>query len=266
MCLNGREWLARQMDQAGIAYEQRDNCFVRVEDSQAAQVLLDQQLQSDWAALLHPLLLQAHPLALEIGKPIRQGYYWSARQTEYATDLLFKDAAALAELYPQFLHHGIRSFASPDVLRFLGRACPNRFAGEVKSTLKHRPEGVRLRHSVNGNSLKVYDKQGSVLRVETTVVHPREFRVYRPAETDPEQRLKWQRLRFGVADLFRRAEISHAANGRYLEALASVTGKTPLKQEAAEVCRALTLKGKRHRALNPWSQEDGALLEPLCAE
>ncbi|HEV2330604.1 MAG TPA: hypothetical protein VGY56_17625 [Verrucomicrobiae bacterium] len=132
------------------------------------------------------MLVQAHPLALEIGRPINQGYYWSARQTEYATDLMFKDAPSLAALYPQFLHHGIRSFASPDVLRFLGRARPNKFRGEVTSTLKHRPEGVGLRYTVNGNSLKVYDKQGSVLRVETTVVNPRQFKVYRPTEKDGE--------------------------------------------------------------------------------
>ncbi len=263
VCLNGREWLARQMDRAGIGYEQRDNCFVKVSDPKAAQALLNQQLQSDWAKLLNPLLNQAHPLAAEIGRPINQGYYWSARQTEYATDLLFKDAPSLAALYPQFLHHGIRSFASPDVLRFLGRACPNGFRGEVNSTLKHRPEGVRLRHTANGNSVKVYDKQGSVLRVETTVVNPRQFRVYRPWEGDPEKRLKWQRLRYGVADLYRRAEISRAANTRYLEALASVSGKTPLAQEVATVCRRITVDGKRFRALNPWSPEDGTLLEAI---
>ena len=263
VCLNGREWLARQMDRAGITYEQRGNCFVKLSDPKAAQVLLDKQLRSDWAKLLNPLLMKAHPLAPEIGRPINQGYYWSARQTEYATDLLFKDARSLAALYPQFLHHGIRSFASPDVLRFLGRACPNGFRGEVKSTLKHRPEGVRLRHTVNGNSLKLYDKQGSVLRVETTVVNPREFKVYRPSERDREQRLKWQRLRYGVADLYRRAEISRHANARYLEALASVTGKTPLSRETAEVCRRITVDGRHFRALNPWSAEDAALLEAV---
>ena len=202
-------------------------------------------------------------MAAELSRPLKQDYYWSASQTEFATDLIFRDARSLAAFYPQFLHHGIRSFASPDVLRFLGRRSPNAFQGEVTSTLKHRPEGVRLRHTVNGNSIKVYDKQGSVLRVETTIVRPDQFTVYRPAEGDPEERLKWQRLRRGVADLWRRAEVSRAANGRYLSALASVTGKTPLKTEAATVCRPLTVEGQRYRALNPWSVADGALLEAV---
>ena len=41
--------------------------------------------------------------------------------------------------------------------------------GEVISDLKHRPEGIRVKHSVKGNSLKMYDKEGSVLRIETTI-------------------------------------------------------------------------------------------------
>jgi hypothetical protein len=261
VCLNGREWLARQMDRVGIGYEQRDNCFVKVSDPPTAQALLDKQLRTDWNRALNALLAKAHPLGPEIGRPINQGYYWSARQTEFATDLMFTDARSLAGLYPQFLHHGVRSFASPDVLRFLGQACPNKFRGQVTSTLKRRPEGVRLRHTVNGNSIKVYDKQGSVLRVETTIVNPNQFRVYRPSQG--EQRLQWQKLRYGVADLYRRAQVSQAANGRYLEALASVTGKTPLHQEVISVCRTITVEGQRYRALNPWSPEDGALLEAV---
>jgi hypothetical protein len=261
VCLNGREWLARQMDRAGLTYEQRDNCFVQVSDPVRAQALLDAQLQTDWVRALQPLLAAAHPLHAELGRPLGQNYYWTASQTEYATDLLFTDAARLAALYPQFVHHGIKTFGSRDVLRFLGHGAPSRFCGELSSNLKHRPEGLCLRHRANGNSIKVYDKQGSVLRVETTIVHPEHFKVYRPAAGDPEQKLTWQRLRKSVADLYRRAEVSRGANGRYLGALATVSDKTPLSQEAVTVCRPVRVEGQRHRALNPWSAADGALLE-----
>jgi hypothetical protein len=261
VCLNGREWLARQMAAAGIDYEQRDNCFVWLSDPATAQELSNQQLHADWSARLDELLNLAHPLHAELGKPLGQRYYWSATQTEYATDLCFKDKATLEALYPQFLHHAIRSFSSPDVLRFLGRAVPQMFrAGEVKSTLKNRAEGIRLRHTVNGNSVKLYNKEGSVLRIETTIVHAEQFRVYRP---DAKGQLKWQGLRRGIADLWRRGQVSQAANGRYLEALASVTGGTPLYQEAQSVCRPVFINGKRYRALNPWSAHDGALLEAI---
>jgi hypothetical protein len=224
---------------------------------------LDQQLHTNWPKALDQLLTRAHPLHTEICAALGQGYYWSAAQSEYATDLIFADAQSLAALYPQFLHHAIRSFASPDVLRFLGQRRPARCQGQITSTLKQRAEGMRIRHSVNGNSLKMYDKEGQVLRVETTINHPRQFKVYRASETDGEQKLAWHRLRFGVADLWRRAQISQAANHRYLEALATVTGSIPLRREAQGVCRAIILKGKRYRALNPWMAEDGALLESI---
>ena len=72
MAVNG--WLGRWIRQ-GIAYHQRDNCFVWIEDCQKAQALLDQQLHSNWAALLDSLLEQSHPLHHEItGR--RQGLHY----------------------------------------------------------------------------------------------------------------------------------------------------------------------------------------------
>jgi hypothetical protein len=39
ICLNGREWLARSMDAAGLRYVRQDNCFPWIEDFPAAQRL-----------------------------------------------------------------------------------------------------------------------------------------------------------------------------------------------------------------------------------
>ena len=267
LCLNGRDRLARQLDAAGLAYRQRDNCFVWVQDAARAQALLDEQLRTDWPRLLGGLLEQAHPLHAEICRPIGQTYYWTASASEYATDLLFRDAPSLAALYPRLVHHGLRTFASPDVMRFLGRKTPmtsgrtqGNFTGEVIRDLKHRPEGLRVKHSVNGNSVKMYDKEGSVLRIETTINKTEEFKVYRAKQGDPDGEKTWRPLQRSVGELWRRAEVSAAANRRYLEALASVTDKTPAGQASAAVCRAVIKDGRRQRALNPWSEKDAALL------
>jgi hypothetical protein len=259
--MNGREWLARQMDQAGLAYEKRDNCFAWVSDPSRAQQLLEEQLRTDWMGVLQPLLEKAHPLHGELGRPLGQSYYWSASQTEFATDVLFKDAAALAGLYPAWVHHGIRTFGGQDVLRFFGKARPELCEGEVKSTRKRRVEGVRLKHDFKGNSIKMYDKQGSVLRVETTIVRPEEFKVYRSSQGAPEEKKDWKPMRRSVADLARRAEVSAAANERYLTALASTAQTVPLKKEASGICRRRKVEGRSYRALNPWAPEDARLLE-----
>src|SRR5437868_3247392 len=52
ICLNGREWLAHQMDAVGLDYLRDDNCFPWIEDWPTAQQLMDQQLKVEWPTLL----------------------------------------------------------------------------------------------------------------------------------------------------------------------------------------------------------------------
>jgi len=229
-----------------------------------AQALARAQLQSRWPTLLQPLVEQCHPHAAELCRPLALAYYWSVTESEYATDVMFKSPAALARLYPALVQQGIQHFGSTDVLRFLGHKTQangrvhGNHQGEVLSSLKRRPEGLRLKHQANGNSIKLYDKQGSVLRVETTLNRPHQFRVYRTSERDPEGKKRWQVLRKSVGDLHRRAEICEAINGRYLEALASVQAGQSAGEVARTVCRPVVKDGRRHRALNPWSEPDAA--------
>jgi len=124
------------------------------------------------------------------------------------------------------------TFSSPDVMRFLGHNIPahgqvhGNFAGEVRSDLQEREEGIRIKHRVNGNSVKAYGKalraEGSVFRVETTINYVNDFRVYRRKEGDRKGPRSWQQLRRGVADMPGRAQVSQQCNRRYLAALASV--------------------------------------------
>lgn len=270
VCVNGRHWLARQLDKAGVAYTKRENAILSVADPLKAQAFLDEQVQFHWADELDSLLRETHPTSASICAPLGLRYYWSISESEYASDVLFRRPEDLARIYPSLVHHGIRSFGSSDVMRFLGRKvptstgrAPGHFQGEIISDLKHRPEGIRIKHSLHGNSIKLYDKQGSVLRVETTIVHPEEFKVYRAPENNPTAEKSWRTLRRSVADTPRRAEISKAANQRYLQALASTTGSVPLYEQARSVCQPVRDKGRRYRALNPLSEEDARVLQAI---
>jgi hypothetical protein len=265
--MNGREWLARQMDQLGLRYQRRDNCFAWIEDWAAAQRLLDKQLRTDWPGLLQRLLHQANPALARVDAHPTP-YYWSLDEGEWASDLAFASPTALADLAPRLFRQAWLNFDSGDVMRFLGQkttaAGPHgNFAGEVVSDLKRRVEGTRIKHRLNGNWIKMYDKQGSVLRVETVINKTRDMKVYRTTEGDEDGTPQWQRLRKGVADIHRRAEISQAANERYLEALASVDESRSLAELAAAVCRPVRRPGQRARALNPLGAEDGRLLEAV---
>jgi hypothetical protein len=270
VCVNGHLWLARLMDQAGIAYRQQENCFTWIEDPEGAQRLASSQLQTDWAAALNRLLGQCHPLWEEICRPIAQQYYWSAQESEFSLDVLFASRRALERLYPRLIRHAIINFGSRDVLRFLGQSEKVRGTCqyEIKSSLKARPEGLRVKHTAAGNSVKIYDKQATVLRTETTISQTEVFRVYRepepaaPADA-PQNQGRWMRMRKGVADMHRRAEVSQAANERYLRALAVVPGGCSVGEAADTIFRPVSGNGRRHRALNPWADKDAALLEAI---
>jgi hypothetical protein len=269
VCLNGREWLARLMDGAGIGYQRRDNCFVDLANVSRAQKLCDSQLRVNWEAVLATIARRTNPTHRHIFSQFPLHYYWSIEESEWATDIMFRSRDTLIRLYKPLIRFGIDTVSSRDVLRFLGKKVPiqggvhGNFQGEVMTDVKVRPEGTRIRHSVNYNSIKMYDKQETVLRVETTINNARDMMAYRAKEGDAGGKKSWRYLRKGVADARRRAQISQAANNRYLEALSSVEHTEPLGEVAAKLCRPTQWQGQRVRALNPLSPEDAGLLETV---
>jgi hypothetical protein len=270
VCLNGREWLARQLDAVGLEYVRRDNCFPWIADWAQAQRLMARQVKANWPRLLDGLARQLNPSHSQLFRAYPVSYYWSTYQSEWATDLVFRDAGALRRLYPRLLHHAVTTFGSTEVMRFLGRRVPlsgqvpKRFAGEVVSDLKERAEGIRIKHTLNRNSVKLYDKAytavGNVLRAEATINNVAALRVYRPAEGDPDGELAWRGMRRGIADLHRRAELSGKITERYLDALASVDEDTTLDELLRRLGRPAAWNGRRVRALRPLAADDSTLL------
>jgi hypothetical protein len=264
--LNGREWLANQLRAEQIPFEQRDNCFVDVGDVNRAQQLLDRQLNTNWSRLLDGLRREVHPVAdtLYRGNPLN--YYWSADETEHATDVMFLSQEALDRCYPRLVRQAVTTFGSDDVLRFLGR-CPHvrhYQTSEICTTLKTRPEGTRVKHQLNSNSVKMYNKQQTVLRIETTINDPRDLKVLRSTEGQPEKGKRWQRLRKGVADLHRRTKVSQQTNERYLEALAAVDQTASLAETVHPVCQPTRWKRRRVRGLQPFQPQDAAVLAAIA--
>jgi hypothetical protein len=163
VCINGWEWLARRLDRQGIGYEKRDNCFAHIDDIPRAQRMMDSLVERKWIRWLDLLAKRCNPWLNPSNGVDLRGYYWSIRDGEYSTDVLFKDSESLKEVYPRLLNHAIRNFSAKEVLRFLQRHFNCRSTGEVKSNLTVRIEGVRIKHWVDENSIKMYDKQGFVL-------------------------------------------------------------------------------------------------------
>jgi hypothetical protein len=261
VCLNGREYLAQRMSKAGIAFEQRDNCFVWIEDVKRAQQMLSDLESRKWERWLKMLSARVNPLVGNRGGLDLYPYYWSVSESEYATDVMFRDAPALARVYPALIDHAIKRFESRDVLRFLGRRTNSRFNAEVSTSLITRSEGVRVKHWLEENSIKMYDKQGSVLRVETTINNARRFKVRKMTVWKGVPRMRWIPMRLAVADLVRRVEVSRAANERYLEALAVVQEPSPARELLDAVSRPVKKDTRPYRALRPVSSQEAAVFQ-----
>jgi len=128
--------------------------------------MLNQQLRANWPKLLRQIARQLNPIHKEVFHALPVDYYWSTFQSEWATDIVFRQALDLRRLYPFWIRHGITTFASPDVLRFLGKKIPahgqvsGKVRAEVTSDLKRRVEGVRIKHRMGQNSLCFFQKQG----------------------------------------------------------------------------------------------------------
>jgi hypothetical protein len=266
--LNGRDWLARQMTKAGLAYEQKDNSFTWVQDWEAAQLLLDKQLRTAWAPLLDRWANESYPYLKELlAQPVP--YYWSVQEGEYATDIAFRSAEDLQRLYPQLVHFATELLQSTDVLRFMGYRVTKSgrphldFAGDVVTTIKELVEGTCVKHRVLQNLLKMYDKFGQILRLENLLINVRDFKVYRRREGDRSGPMEYLRLRKGVADMQRRAELGRKINERYAEALTTVEDKTPLGELVRNLGQPTKWKGRSARALNPLAPADVELLEAI---
>jgi hypothetical protein len=147
----------------------------------------------------------------------------------------------------------------------LGRKLHPSLQAQVVTDAKRRPQGWRVRHRMAGNWVKVYDK-ASILRVETTINNPREFRIQRVFTDDTGRReRRWCPMRKGVSDLWRNYQVGIAANHRYLDALAAA----PLKGEGVAtldaLCRPTTNHGRRYARFSPLNPGDLALFRAAMA-
>jgi hypothetical protein len=141
--LNGREWLARQLNQRQIPYLRSDNKILDVADWRLAQRVFDEQLQTDWVQELDALQRQVHPAHPKHLGRLPRRYNWTTFQSEWATDVAFRSQDALEPWYERWLRQALLSYDSSDVLRFFGRTGRLAPAGDlvVETSVHNRFEG-----------------------------------------------------------------------------------------------------------------------------
>lgn len=257
--LNGHDWLALAMSAEGLDFEQEDNCFTRLGDCERARELADEFVDLAWPAVLNRLASRVNPLLTSLLAGLE--YYWVIDQAEYATDVLFDKASTLTPLFEELLRQATLGFGAEDVMRFLGRKLTPQFKGEIKTSSRRRAPGARIKHWMKGNWIKMYSKAGSVLRIETVINHPYEFRVRRRGKRKGRQVTGWFPLAKGVKNLRRYREVTRSANRRYLQALAAFDNPAPGHKALERVCERASYKKRTQRGINPLRRDDLALLK-----
>ncbi len=248
---NGHDYVARQLKKQGIAFEQVDNAFVALVLPAAAQRAADRWPKLPWPRILERYARQVNPLLQAELKDL--SHYWVIDQAEYATDVCFASQHALAGLFLRVLPFALLTFSPKKIFCYLGRKWHERFDGEVQTHYKSvREPGACIKHFMKRNWLKMYDKLGLLLRVETVINQPGEFKVLRECQhRDGTTSLGWFAMCKGVGNLQHYQSHALACNHRYLEALAAVDDPTPGYDELKQLTEPQRHQGRSYAGFNP---------------
>jgi hypothetical protein len=251
--------VARELDNRGIGYELADNAFVRIDDWAAAQRIAD----ALDAKRLHRILDRYAARFCPVFKDLGVRYHWSMMQVEYASDIAFKRAADLGPLYESISRTAIHAVKADQVATFLGRKLHGNYEGEAGSDYHTRIEGTRIKHHMGrAAAIKMYDKRGRVLRIETTVNDVSFFKHHREVEhRDGSRSMQQAPMKKTIYSLGALLEQTAAANRRYLQFVSQMDEPSvgvKAVQKIAEPVR--DDRDRSHRGFNLLQKADHRLL------
>ena len=263
--VNGHDYVMQRLQQRGIRFEKIDNAFVQLDDPQEAQRSANRFAKLPWPKILERYARLVNPL---LHKELKQkSHYWVIDQAEFATDLLFTSKQALAGLFLRLLEFALLTFSPTKVFQYLGRRWHEHFDGEVQTWYKSvREPGACIKHYMKKNWLKMYDKLGLLLRVETVINQPGEFKVFRECQhRDGSTSQGWYAMCKGVGNLHHYQSHALACNQRYLEALAAVDDPTPGYDDLKTLTEPKRAHGQSSAGFNPAREEDARLFAAVLA-
>ena len=259
VCLNGHDWLAGQLRRRKIAYQMADNAFTDIADWREAQQIADRWEAKRMHARLDALARRCCP----IWQDFASGYHWSVDQCEYATDIVFRKQADLAAIYENLARTAIHTVKPDNIATFLGHKLNPRFEGEMGNRFNIRIEGTRIKHTMGPVSIKLYDKFGLILRIETTVNDLSFFRHYREVEhRDGSKEVKWAAMQKTIYSLPALRALLQAANRRYLEFLSAIEDPRAGRAKLDKLSSPVEQEGRRYSGFNLFDPDDEHL---LCA-
>ena len=250
---NGHSWLANQIRNQGMNFTPLDNTFIQMEDWDKAQ-----ELSHAFAVnQLHAFLDETANLYCPVIRHFSNTCHWSIMQCEYAMDIVFRRQQDLKPLYETLSRTAIHAVKADNVATFLGRKLDGRYKDELGNDFHTRVEGTRIKHHMGPVSIKLYDKQGLVLRIETTVNDVTFFRHYRTVEHhDGSQEMKMAAMQKGIYSFPALQACLSAANRRYLDFLSELLDPTGGVKDVEKLSEPAKKDGRKYRGFNLFHPED----------
>jgi hypothetical protein len=185
-------------------------------------------------------------------------------QVENATDLVFRSHVVLKPLYEQLSRQAILTVKAEHVATFLGHKITSQLAQEIGSRFTTRIEGTCVKHRFGKSSIKIYDKFGLVLRIETTTNDVSAFKHYRKVEHQQgPASYTLAPVKKNIYSLTALAHILLGCNRRYLEYLSSLDDFSAGIRALDRLTQPRPVKGRTIRGLNFFSRAEQTLLSAL---
>jgi hypothetical protein len=257
---NGHSWLARKLTAAGIEFSLADNAFVRIADFERAQTLADAMCPDELHRRLDRYAKRFCPVTDVFG----QAYHWSLMQVEYSTDLVFRSQDTLKPLYEQLAREAVLAVKAEHVATFLGKKITPQLAQELGSRFSTRIEGTCIKHRFAKTGVKMYDKFGRVLRLETTTNDVSFFKHHRKVEhLDGHSTRELAGLKKSIYSLIDLREILLACNRRYLEFLSAIGDISSGQRDLARLTEPQQDGERTIKGLNFFAPAEQSLLRAL---
>jgi hypothetical protein len=259
-CMNGHNWLASRLRRLRVGHKLVDNAFLEIADFSLAQQIADRLKPQTLHRKLDRFARQYCPAATEF----RSGYHWSILQFEYATDVVFNRPQDLAPLYDHLVRSAVHVVRAEQVATFLGKKLDPRYTGEVGNDFNTRIQGTRIRHQMGPATLKMYDKFGRVLRIETATNDVTFFFHHRSVEhRNGSRETKLAPVKKTIYSLGVLAELLRASNRRYLEFLSTLDDDSAGQPHLERLSRPARDEKRSYRGINFFAAEDRGLLLAL---
>jgi hypothetical protein len=248
---------------------------VRIDDWHRAQELAD-GFSPDRLHRVNPCLFASRPCCgakwrdryaaqcCPVLEVFGQTYHWSLMPVEYATDLVFRSAATLGPLYEQLTRQSVLSVKAEQIATFLGRQITPQLAQELGSQFSTRIEGTCIKHRFGDASIKMYDKFGQILRIETTTNDVSFFKHHRKVEhrnSPPTRELA--PVKKSIYSLIDLREILFGCNRRYLEHLSVLDDFSAGVRALDRLTKPRKVEDKTVKGINFFDPLDNALLHAL---